>query len=94
MERMRGRDMQGDGGAQVKDESVPDHCTCFRDLTETDKFAKRPVFARYLRRINGVLPHSPTEEEKSDAIRVLRDADLWADAITDEAERIFVEASE
>jgi hypothetical protein len=78
----------------VNDAPGSDHCTCFRDLPETDRFAKRPVFARYLRRISGVLPHSPTEEEKSDAIRVLRDADLWADAITDEAERIFVEASE
>jgi hypothetical protein len=78
----------------MTDATGSDDCTCFRSLPETDKFAKRPVFARYLRRISGKLPHSPTEEEKSDAIRVLREADLWADAITDEAERIFVEASE
>lgn len=77
----------------MKDELGSDTCACFRDLPETDKFGQRPVFARYLRRLNRLPLDPPTDSEKRDAIAILRDSYLWADVLTDEAERIFAEAA-
>jgi len=63
-------------------------------LPVTDKWKPRPVYLRWLKRKHHMPLGSPTEIEKSDAIRVLKDAWLWSDEITDEAEKIFMEASE
>lgn len=67
------------------------------DLPATGQLKPRPVWARHtlrtLRNFEALDP--PTEEEKHDAIKVLRDPDnagvpgLWI-----EAHRIFEEASE
>jgi hypothetical protein len=64
------------------------------DLPVSERVLPRPVFARYLRRRKRMWLGPPTEEEKSDAILILRDSWLWADVITEEAERIFAEAAE
>jgi len=66
------------------------------DLPRTQALQPRPVWARHLRRslLNLEDPGEPTEAEKADAIKVLRDEDnagvpgLWI-----EAHRIFDEAS-
>jgi len=71
-----------------------------RDLEETTVMPMRPVWARWMRRqrFEPMLP--PTDEEKSDAIAVMRDSwdggsdwPLVAEALRREAERIFIEAS-
>lgn len=61
-------------------------------LPETTKMKRRPVYERFLRRRHHMPLDSPTEIEKSDAIKILRDKQLWADEIYEEAERIFQEA--
>lgn len=61
-------------------------------IPETDKFLRRPVYERYLKRKHLMPLEPPTEEEKSDAIRILRDEWLWAPEMYEEAERIFQEA--
>lgn len=61
-------------------------------IPETDKFLRRPVYERYLKRKHHMPLDPPTEEEKSDAIRILRDDWLWSPEIHEEAERIFQEA--
>lgn len=67
------------------------------DLPKTEKLRPRPVWMRHLRRTmrNFAEMDPPTEAEKRDAIKVLRDPDnagvpgLWV-----EAHNIFLEASE
>lgn len=69
------------------------------DLPETDKIIPRPVWARLQRRqkMEPMLP--PTEEEKTDAIAVMREARGYgitaavSKQMLLEAERIFIEAS-
>jgi len=63
-------------------------------IPETDKMPRRPVFERYLMRKHHMPLEPPTEAEKQDAIRVLADAWLWADEISEEAQRILDEAEE
>lgn len=66
------------------------------DLPRTDKLRARPVWQRHLRRTmrNFAEMDPPTDAEKRDAIKVLRDPDnaavpgLWV-----EAHRIFEDAS-
>jgi hypothetical protein len=53
---------------------------------------RRPVFERYLRRKHYMRLDPPTEAEKRDAILILRDT--WEDELTEEAFRIFDEASQ
>lgn len=60
-------------------------------IPETDKFLRRPVYERFLKRKHFMPLDAPTEIEKSDAIRILRDDWLWADEITEEALRILDE---
>ena len=48
------------------------------NIPETDRIKPRPVRARYLRRLEGFPVGPPTEEEKQDAIAVLREAPTWA----------------
>lgn len=64
-----------------------------QSLPESDALRPRPVMMRLLRRLGGNLPGAPSEEEKSDAIRVLHRLDVES-PIYREAERIFVEASQ
>ena len=69
------------------------------DWPVTDKIRPRPVYARYVaRRLwrlgNGPPLPPPTDLEKSDAIRILAEPFMWADEVSDEAWRIFMEASE
>ena len=69
------------------------------DWPVTKRFQPRPVYARYVaRRLwklgNGPPLTAPTDEEKSDAIRILAEPFMWADEVSDEAWRIFMEASE
>lgn len=61
-------------------------------IPETDKFLRRPVYERFLKRKHFMPLDPPSEIEKSDAIRILRDEWLWADELYEEAERIFMEA--
>lgn len=66
-----------------------------RALPETTRFHPRPVIARLTRRMSGRTLAPPTEEEKSDAIRVLGEGPMSEeDTLYAEAERIFIEASE
>lgn len=69
------------------------------ELPVSDKLTPRPVWARWLRRqellMDGVRPDDPTDEEKADAIRVLRFAGLTdhVGPLHEEAQRIMDEAS-
>lgn len=61
-------------------------------IPATDKFFRRPVYERFLRRRHHMPLDPPTDLEKSDAIKILRDEQLWSDEIYEEAELIFKEA--
>lgn len=67
-----------------------------RQLPESERIQPRPVLARALRRESeAYVIGPPTDEEKSDAIRVLRDGfdpEEGPDLIAREAARIFAEA--
>jgi len=63
-------------------------------LPHTESMRPKPVYARYLRRKHHMPLDEPTEEERADAIRILRDDWLWADEILDEAFTIFALAPE
>jgi hypothetical protein len=63
-------------------------------LPHTESMRPKPVYARYLRRKHHMPLGEPSEEERSDAIRILRDDWLWADEITTEAFRILDESPE
>ena len=65
----------------------------------TDKIRPRPTYARYVaRRLwrlgNGPPLPPPTEDEKRDAVRILGEPFMWADEVSDEAQRILDEAEE
>lgn len=60
------------------------------DIPETTKMPRRPVYERMLRRKHHLPLDPPTDEEKSDAIRVLRDS--WDDDLNVEALRIMGES--
>ena len=67
-------------------------------LPITDRIIERPVFFRYMRRQWGLPIFEPTETEKRDAIRILKEGP-WTDDVRDdpiycEAERIFMDASQ
>jgi hypothetical protein len=67
-------------------------------LPITDRIIERPVFFRYMRRQWGIPMFLPSEGEKQDAIRILKEG-AWTDNPRDdpiycEAELIFVEASQ
>lgn len=66
-------------------------------LPTTEKFVARPVYHRYLRRKNALLTGPPSENEKRDAILVLRDCFPPTFEVDEllllEAERIFTEAT-
>ena len=67
------------------------------DLPITEHFKPRPVAARYARRVSEHRVDPPTEEEKRDAILVLKEGPFAVephyDKLYAEAERIFEEAS-
>lgn len=63
-------------------------------IPETDKFLRRPVYERYLRRHHHMPLDPPTEAEQSDAISILKDEWLWSDEINEEAFRILDESGQ
>lgn len=65
------------------------------DLPITRRYRPRPIMARLARRMTGRPLWEPTDEEKRDAIDVLRDGpDGDFDPLYREAERIFAEAGQ
>lgn len=72
------------------------------DLPASDRIRPRPVWARYLRRAEGFPVGVPTDEERHDAMRILRTftlpgdfpwTDLWdVDGLVTEAQRVLDEA--
>jgi hypothetical protein len=59
-------------------------------LPATERFARRPVYERYLARKHHIPLEPPTEAERADAILILRDT--WEDDLSVEATRILDEA--
>lgn len=67
------------------------------EIPITEQFVVRPVYHRYLRRKHSMTIEPPTEMEKRDAIRVLKECYPPVLEIDEllliEAERIFTEAN-
>lgn len=64
-----------------------------REIPDTRELAARPVWARHLRRIKGSEIGPPTDEERADAIEVLRQDGLGIRSLHVEATRILEECS-
>jgi len=67
-----------------------------RAIPESARIRPRPIMGRVLTRMTGRLPGPPTEDEKRDAIAVLRDGpegDIEFDLLYREAERTFADAT-
>ena len=68
------------------------------NLPVSDKYTPRPVYVRHLWRKHFMDIDPPTDEEKADAIKVLRECypPIWEidELLLQEAELIFVEAGE
>lgn len=67
------------------------------ELPATDKARLRPVYRRHLEDKHHMISDPPTEEEKADAIKVLRELypPVWEidEILLVAAEKIFMEAS-
>ena len=67
------------------------------DLPISESIRLRPVYRRYLKRKHHMPLRAPSDEERSDAIKVLRECypPVWEidELLLVESERIFAEAS-
>lgn len=67
------------------------------DLPETTVIRARPVYARFLKRMEFLPMDPPTDEEMRDAIKVMKELHPAVleidDVLLAEAERIFIEAA-
>lgn len=64
-----------------------------REIPDTKQLAARPVWSRHLRRIKGGELGPPSDEERADAIDVLRKDGLGIPSLHREALRILEECS-